>query len=616
MHPSEHDIFDDITPLLSLAGRQLAQGLSADEFLHWMASYGHISAPSINALIDSQDEENSAFFRLLGVEIYNNTPLAANNYQPQPLPKPGRNEPCLCGSGHKYKQCCQQLPPPPPLERYNMLRHVLDAYPQNAMGKLVDSQVDTEAVADTAMQWLYEGEERRTLALLEPWFKGDAPLTRRHAPLFDPLMDVYLALGKPRKRQQLLERACRAKPPEVRLEAWQRKATILMDNGDKDGAWEAFTQAQRADPDAPSVAVLEITLLCANHQIEQAKQRAQFWRIRLERKGTASPELLELLEHCTVAPDEVLYGAAADNSPPLLGDDEAFSEHMIALAEAIRNAPPAKALYQLGDYGDTAELQPPAALRRIELQWQTLTEQWHEAPPWDCIDQWLPLLKEPLPWHSADIMLDLLNLLASEDLQPLQALFYEPLMQHCQALVKQILAQLQPGTKLPWGLLENRSFLSLLQQVAQECWQLDELELFCQHAEQLLALNPDDNHGIRENLSIAYLDLGQPEKTLQLCQTFADDALCTLPLNAVLALYIMGQTEQATAALDAAKQRHPKALDMLVATRPKPPEPSSYGIVVGGDEEAWLYREDTYHLWQSSGALQWLKAALKSHKKR
>ncbi len=28
-----------------------------------------------------------------------------NRYQAQKQPKPGRNDPCWCGSGKKYKQC-------------------------------------------------------------------------------------------------------------------------------------------------------------------------------------------------------------------------------------------------------------------------------------------------------------------------------------------------------------------------------------------------------------------------------------------------------------------------------------------------------------------------------
>jgi hypothetical protein len=33
----------------------------------------------------------------------------------RPIPKIGRNEPCLCGSGRKFKKCCAQMHEPPPL---------------------------------------------------------------------------------------------------------------------------------------------------------------------------------------------------------------------------------------------------------------------------------------------------------------------------------------------------------------------------------------------------------------------------------------------------------------------------------------------------------------------
>lgn len=34
--------------------------------------------------------------------------------QPKPAaPKVGRNDPCPCGSGQKFKKCCESRPPPP-----------------------------------------------------------------------------------------------------------------------------------------------------------------------------------------------------------------------------------------------------------------------------------------------------------------------------------------------------------------------------------------------------------------------------------------------------------------------------------------------------------------------
>jgi len=40
--------------------------------------------------------------------LYGITPLPRHGYLRQRLPQPGRNEPCSCGSGRKYKHCCEQ----------------------------------------------------------------------------------------------------------------------------------------------------------------------------------------------------------------------------------------------------------------------------------------------------------------------------------------------------------------------------------------------------------------------------------------------------------------------------------------------------------------------------
>jgi hypothetical protein len=41
--------------------------------------------------------------------------LASEMQTGRPIPKIGRNEPCLCGSGRKFKKCCAQMHEPPPL---------------------------------------------------------------------------------------------------------------------------------------------------------------------------------------------------------------------------------------------------------------------------------------------------------------------------------------------------------------------------------------------------------------------------------------------------------------------------------------------------------------------
>ncbi|MBX9812385.1 hypothetical protein V4890_24500 [Ralstonia solanacearum species complex bacterium KE056] len=88
-------------------------------------------------------------------------------------------------------------------------------------------------------QWHEEGDAGRATALLDPWFATGRELTGKLEPLFDQLMDSYLALGRERQRQRLL--------------------TEVISRG----------------------------------ETEQARERARFWIARLER--ARDPELADFI---------------------------------------------------------------------------------------------------------------------------------------------------------------------------------------------------------------------------------------------------------------------------------------------------------------------------------
>ncbi len=46
----------------------------------------------------------------------------------RPIPKIGRNEPCPCGSGRKFKKCCAQMQEPPPLPPKSHAEQLFGAY--------------------------------------------------------------------------------------------------------------------------------------------------------------------------------------------------------------------------------------------------------------------------------------------------------------------------------------------------------------------------------------------------------------------------------------------------------------------------------------------------------
>ncbi len=58
----------------------------------------------------------------------------------------------------------------------------------------------------------------------------------------------------------------------------------------------------------------------------------------------------------------------------------------------------------------------------------------------------------------------------------------------------------------------------------------------------------------------------------------------------------------------AAKDR-PRVVRALLAVEMARPESDPYGVAVGGEEEAWLYREDMRETWQATpDALEFLRS--------
>src|SRR5512145_809818 len=70
----------------------------AQRFFAWMVEH---AAGYLRPALDEAPDEGvqRAIATVLGRGIWNATPLPDNDYQPRPLPEPGRNDPCPCGSG-------------------------------------------------------------------------------------------------------------------------------------------------------------------------------------------------------------------------------------------------------------------------------------------------------------------------------------------------------------------------------------------------------------------------------------------------------------------------------------------------------------------------------------
>lgn len=603
---------DELHLFFSVAATMLVRSSDHKAFIDWAAYAGPDLVPSMAASV----REGSAgdLFRILGRALRDAMPLPDFGFRPSPLPKPGRNEPCDCGSGRKYKHCC--LPTEdlaPPFREVNLLRYVLDATPVRRLPELPSSRVDPDAVWDTARQWLEERDGRRAVALLEPWFAEGRELTGRLEPMFDLLMDCYLRGGNERKRKKLVERVLARGDRTLRSAAMQRRTAMLADRGELEDAWASFREAQREDPGSTGLAHLEVILLAGQGDFNRAQERATFWIAALERRR--DPQLAQLISW--------LREVAADPRGAMAAVSRQASPGTGRMKELLDGAPAPAARHRFEPMeGSTGPAIPDPGLARAEARWRKaypqvkprLTATQHGDPSaWDEAEKWLAMLAStPDLWQSFDVLddlamaLDALPTLGSgEDL-------LEPVLERGVGLLRLNLERCpDPDARLEWGWVENRPALRLAAHLAFRRHRAGEWERFVHLAEWILSLNPRDNHGLRDPLSQAYLELGSPERVLELAARYPDDGT-TLSMNTVLAHWRRGARGEALRTLANVAPRCVEAVRMLLAENPKPPKMSEYGITLGGKDEAWLYRMECRGLWERDDALAWLRDAWKA----
>jgi len=616
--PSHNDAAE-ADAMFDAAARHCLDNPDRAAFLDWFADAGPGIAPALAADVEASGGPVARFFRLFGAAIYNELPLPQHRFRASRTPLPGRNEPCLCGSGEKFKQCCAALAASLDLSEYNALAFVLEHLPESRYAELASSPVDVLDLGDVAEQWRLDDQHARVVALLAPWFEARTKLGGALEFLFVILTGSYFALGRTADADRLMQLAIERGDKGLRAAAIRERSLQRLDNDDIDGAWEDFAEVRRLEPSHPSNAVLELTLLISTQRYDDARARARFWLPRLERDRDLDAEhIIELVRRVIDDPRTALQ------APPI--DRSEYPE--LAQLDALLAAAPPIAVHHIVAAHDDGEhlIEADARLRRLEGRWADvfpsrkpmLTGLYVEHDEaWAEPERWLEVLaQESLAWQSFEVLDDLVLLVADLLGDGARDPLFDALLARAVALLRLHVAPAGnvSGT-LPWGSTDNRPALRLL---AQAAYSADEdpasgaaSDAFLAAAELLLALNPSDNHGIRDPLSLGYLQRDQPARALAVLERFPED-LCGPALNQMLALYMAGREADARAALAAARPRHDLALRTLVDEQAKcPPEVlQQVDLVVGGPAEAWHYRAAARGVWARADALVWLREAL------
>ena len=591
------------------AGRAL-DGIDGHAFVEWFCEIVPLLAPAFVAPFRDDLQARRSALHALGRLVWNRLPLPDNHFRPRPLARPERNSACPCGSGRKYKHCCARAESvADPFDGMSLLQYVLGHYPRTQLRALPVAGLDLDEVAYIGSEWSREGRAAEAEALLERIFDDVDRLDERAVPAFDALADCYTDLGRTGKKLRLIERVAAARNPTLRSAALHRRVTMLADGGKRAEAWRVFEEAQRHEPGNPMLATLEITLLLEEGKHERVRERARFWIGRLGRDRDYDHG--ELIGHLRKMADD-----------PVRTVLEIETEHRPALADlrrAIASWPSVECHYRLAPTDAGLWLEPDPQLLGIEDEWRELAD---VAEPEltalssgdsDALERAAPAIDwlhaHALASQSFDVLDTLAQVMQDADLLAGRDAVLEPILERGQRLLRLVLERNDTADRrLPWVIVDNRPALRLIAALfylRREQQRNDEARELARW--MVFTLNPNDNHGLREELSRLCLAAGDARGALEVCEAYPDDMLLGVRLDRALALFLLDQHADAGAALSEVVAQSPDALPMLLATTAKRPR-GAYGYVtLGSKEEAWLYRDSHRHLWERAGALEWAR---------
>ena len=615
--------------------------------------------------------------------IWNGVPLPSNHFKPRPMTMPKRNDPCHCGSGKKFKHCCAQLPALPLISVNEIWPIMFENLDKDVAARAIrENHVPLDALGMIACDYFEMDQPKKVVTLLEPLFDGMIRRTKDDAEYAMTLLcNAYDELGYHKKKTALLQNIIDtvARSP-LRSGAWQREATIRIDNGDADGAWAAFQNAQRDDPKSFSLGLLEVQILNAQGRNEKARERADFWVRQLRRAGLEDDEMplafliavsqdpieafadlgLEMDDDAGLLLKEWLasvadrpvpdYTIGKEQTPTEFNEEESIAMLRKQLSSRGLDQPQVdKALREFKEQievlqdDDTEDgldedlfviesngnlLEAPEQVKLLERDWHHIYPldkpfSVHETPfgeddPWDVLEEmeWASWLQNnPAAFDSLDILDDLATALM---LHPqigsawLDETMLNPVLKRAETILEQLF-KATSGTQLHWVMPENRPGLRALSRLANMVIFNGEQDEALLRAQRLIAINPHDNHGFRMIVMNRLIHDNRDEDALQLAEGYPNDVNPEIAYGRVLALYRLGRQKKAVEALGNSLEYLGKIPRYLIAKRVKKPKLNPDGVMLGGDDQAWYYREEMRDVWQQTpGAIEWLRKAEKA----
>lgn len=576
--------------------------------------------------------------RGVAFRIWRLLPNPTCGWRPPPRAEPGRNDPCACGSGEKYKRCCQRFGDDARIfADLDPLFFVLLAAPLEVLSSLPRERLDPFSLAQVALAFTQDGDPGRAIALLQPWLEAPtARLDGRHAPALEELVLALRDVGETEAAEALVDRFIDDDDLDLWLTASRLHVSSLVAARELDRAARLLRECLERLPHEPVLGRLEIGLLVAENRLADAAERASTWAADMRAMGPDYAE--EAAFFGWIAADPARIDGDEDEPVPL-ADWRALVDRLCASGMA------AAVGYECVRHGESIALEPTPERVDVETRWQN---GWllDKAPDAGRLDADASVLiedlagvvafldHEPLAGSSFEVLEDValaLGQIGADahwqadqwrrcELRLAQA--GRELLDRClpEALrstaVDEAFAPrsspseaLAPGEppRLAWGFDTNRAALGLVSIEILARLRLDEADPMVDRLlDWALFLNPADNLELRPLRIERLLLAGDAQRAQSLIPADDDPVMCA---QAVLAAFMRGDSEQAIALLD--RQQVPLAPIRAALLAPAfecPPAPDSHEVASSLEEAerhaAWSYRMRMRPVWRSTGALE------------
>ncbi|MDQ0214442.1 tetratricopeptide (TPR) repeat protein [Oikeobacillus pervagus] len=158
-----------------------------------------------------------------------------------------------------------------------------------------------------------------------------------------------------------------------------------------------------------------------------------------------------------------------------------------------------------------------------------------------------------------------------------------------------------------WGIVSTRPYMRVKYEYGVLLMDLQKYEEAIKQLEDLLALNPSDNQGVRYELFLAYVECGLLNKAKSLLMQYPEVTANGAYNEALLGYLENGLSNKVKIQMGKAKEKNPYVIDFLIGKKKLPlSAPAAYQI--GETSEAIIYAIDHHHIWNKHPeAIEWLK---------